>query len=133
MTASASRGRRGERASAALELALVLPLVLTMTLAVVQVGLLVKDQLVVADAARAGARQASVSTDDGSVRQAVEQAATGLSSGRLSVSISRSGSVGTPVTVQVTYRAPIAVPVVTWLFPSEVRLTTSATMRQETS
>jgi Flp pilus assembly protein TadG len=131
MTASASRDRRGERASAALELALVLPLVLTMTLAVVPVGLLVKDQLVVADAARAGARQASVSTDDSSIRQAVVQAATSLSSDRLTVAVSRSGSVGSPVTVQVTYRAPIAVPVVTWLFPPDVRLSTSATMRQE--
>ena len=42
---------RGERASAAVEFALVLPLILIMSLALVQVGLLVKDQLVVLGAA----------------------------------------------------------------------------------
>ena len=47
--------RARERASAAVEFALVLPLVLVMALALVQVGLLVKDQLVLLGSARAGA------------------------------------------------------------------------------
>jgi Flp pilus assembly protein TadG len=51
---SKSKGR-GERASASVEFALVLPLVLIMGLALLQVGLLVKDQLVVEGTARAGA------------------------------------------------------------------------------
>jgi Flp pilus assembly protein TadG len=47
---------RGDRGTAAVEFALVLPLVLTITLALLQVGLLVRDRLVVESAARAGAR-----------------------------------------------------------------------------
>jgi Flp pilus assembly protein TadG len=64
-TSSRSKDDAGERASAAVEFALVLPLVFIMALALVQVGLIVKDQLVVEEAARAGAREAAVTTDDG--------------------------------------------------------------------
>src|SRR5207245_11209466 len=61
--------RSSARGSAAVEFALVLPLLLVVGLALLQVGLLTKDQLIVQEAARAGARQAAVSNDDGSVRQ----------------------------------------------------------------
>jgi len=46
--------RVGERGTAAVEFALVLPLLLVLTLALVQVGLLAKDRLLVEAAARAG-------------------------------------------------------------------------------
>jgi Flp pilus assembly protein TadG len=125
-------GRGGQRGSAAVEFALVLPLLLIITLALVQVGLLVKDQLVVQEAARAAAREAAVSTDDDSARQAAIAAAGSLDPDRLEVSIEREGGAGTPVTVTVHYRAPIAVPAVGWLFPPEVDLDGTAVMRQET-
>lgn len=125
------RTRGSQRGSATLEFALVLPLVLILTLAVVQVGLLVKDQLIVVEAARAGARQAAVSEDDAQARAAAEQAAVSLRRDRLDVAVARDGGGGTPVRVDVRYRAPIVVPLVRWLFPSEVALASSATMRQE--
>jgi hypothetical protein len=49
-------GKAGERGTAAVEFALVLPLVLVLTLALVQVGLLARDRLIVEAAARAGTR-----------------------------------------------------------------------------
>jgi Flp pilus assembly protein TadG len=121
----------GSRGSATLEFALVLPLVLLMTLALVQVGVLVKDQLVVVESARAGAREASVSDDD-AARQAAVGAATSLDAARLDVAVERHGGAGAPVSVAVTYHAPIAIPIVAWLFPSTIDLSTTATMRQET-
>jgi Flp pilus assembly protein TadG len=124
--------RRGERASASVEFALALPLVLIMGLALLQVGLLVKDQLVVEGTARAGARQGAVSTDDEEVIRAVEKAAVSLDLERLEVQIQREGSVGTPVAVMVLYHAPVAVPLVDWLFPDVVDLGATAIMRQET-
>jgi Flp pilus assembly protein TadG len=123
--------RERERASAAVEFALVLPLVLIMTLALVQVGLLVKDQLVVEEAARAGARQAAVSTDDGWARQAAVDAAVSLDPNRLDVSVQRGGGGGAANSVLVIYHAPIAVPLVAWLFPARVDLQATAVMRQE--
>lgn len=120
------------RGSAAVELALVLPLVLLFALALVQVGLLAKDALVVLQAAREGAREASVTIDDDRVRQAALRGGS-LSPERTEVLVERGGGVGEPVTVEVAYRAPMIVPFVEWLFPDEVAVTSRATMRQETS
>jgi Flp pilus assembly protein TadG len=125
-------GRRGNGSgSASVEFALVLPLLLVVGLALLQVGLLAKDQLVLQEAARAGARQAAVSHDEGSVREATLAAAATLDRARIGVSIERAPSSDGPVTVTVTYAAPIAIPLVRWLFPSQVRLSARATMRQE--
>jgi hypothetical protein len=120
----------GGRGSAAVELALVLPLALLAALALVQVGLLGKDALVVVQAAREGAREAAVTTDDARVRQAALRGGN-LPDDRTEVQVARSGTAGDPVTVGVEYRVPLMVPFVEWLFPDEVTLSASATMRQE--
>lgn len=124
-----SEGRRG---SSTVELALVLPLALLAALAVLQVGLLAKDALVVGQAAREGAREAAVTTDDARARDAALRGG-GLPAERTEVEVARAGSVGDPVTVTVRYRAPLVVPFVEWLFPDEVELRSSTTMRQEAS
>ena len=123
--------RKGsDRGSASVEFALVLPILLVLVLAVVQVGLFVRDDLVLVGSARAGARQAAVSADDASVRDAVAQGAPGLDPSRIDVAISRTRR-GGPATVSVTYAAPQAVPFVGWLFPGTVTLQATAVMRQE--
>lgn len=120
-----------ERGSATVEFALVLPLVLLMALALVQVGLLVKDQVVVEEAARAGARQATVTTDDQEARDAAVAAAVSLDGDELDVSVDREGGTGSAVTVTVIYHAAVDIPLVSWLFPDAVDLRGVATMRQE--
>jgi len=127
---SAKRG--GERGTAAVEFALVLPLVLVMSLAIVQIGLLVKDQVLIEESARAGAREAAVTVDDGAVRQAVVAAAIGLDEEQLDVTVAREGGAGSAVTVTVVYHSPVGIPLVTWLFPDSVDLKGTAVMRQET-
>jgi Flp pilus assembly protein TadG len=122
---------KGERGTATAEFALVLPLVLLMALALVQVGLLVKDQIVVEEAARAGAREAAVTTDDAEARDAAIAAAVSLDTDQLEVTVDREGGVGSAVNVTVVYHAPIDIPLVSWLFPADVDVTGVATMRQE--
>jgi hypothetical protein len=100
-------------------------------LALVQVGLLVRDQLVLVGAARAGAREAAVTDREDEVREAVEQAATTLDPNRVQVSVNREGGQGDPVTVELAYTAEVLVPFVDWLFPSEVEMAARAIMRQE--
>jgi Flp pilus assembly protein TadG len=124
--------RARERGTAAVEFALVLPLVLIIALAMVQVGILVKDELVVEEAARAGARQAAVTPDDNSARQAALDAAVSLDPERAEVTVTRTGGSGSPVTVTFLYHAPVSVPLVGWLFRSAIDLSGKATMRQET-
>jgi Flp pilus assembly protein TadG len=121
---------RSERGSASLEFALVLPLLLVLTLAVLQVGLLVRDELVLVGAARAGAREAAVTEDDDRVRDAVARAAPGLDAESIDVAISRSHR-GDPATVSLRYEDPTRVPFVGWLFPRTITLRGEGTMRQE--
>lgn len=121
-----------DRGSAAVELALVLPLALIAALAIVQVGLLSKDALLVAQAAREGAREATVTLDEARVRDAALRGGA-LPGDRAEVSVHREGSVGDPVTVRVSYRASRVVPFVEWLFPRQVEVVAETTMRQETS
>jgi hypothetical protein len=85
----------------------------------------------VVHASRAGARQAAVEPDDGTVRPSVEAAAPGLDPARLEVVIERSGRLGSPVRVTVVYDAPIAVPIAGLFLPPEIPLHASTVMRQE--
>ena len=52
--------RAHERGSAAVEFALLLPILLLLLLALVQVGVIARDSLVLTQASRAGAREAAV-------------------------------------------------------------------------
>lgn len=122
---------RGERGTAAVEFALVLPVVLATVLAMVQVGLLVRDRLLVESAVRSGARIAAVEPGDDAVRSAVLRAAPSLDPTAVSVSVTRPGLRGEPVTVALGYVSQIEVPFVGWLFPTGVAMHADATDRQE--
>jgi Flp pilus assembly protein TadG len=127
-----TRARREERASASVEFALVLPLVLIMAMALLQIGLLAKDQLVVEGAARAGAREGAVTVDDTQAQQAAIRAAVSLDPNQLQVAVLREGGRGSSVTMNVVYHARVVVPLVSWLFPDSIDLSGTAVMRQET-
>ena len=132
-TASSRRTRSvgAERGTATVEFALVLPLLLVMCLALVQVGLLARDRLLVEAVARAGAREAALQADEAAIREAALAAGPGLEADAVTIGVTRSGSVGDPVTVEVGYAETIRVPFVDWLFGDTVTMSTSATDRQE--
>ena len=125
--------RRGneQRGASAVEFALVLPLLLVVALALVQVGLLVRDRLLVEAAARAGARTAAVEPDQVAIADAVARSAPDLDPGALTVGVARAGTQGDPVTVTVGYTASIKVPFIGWLITHGVEMTSTATDRQE--
>ncbi len=115
-----------DRGQATAEAALILPVIALALLAVVQIGLVVHDRIMVTHAAREGARVAAVEGGDRAVRDAVV-ASGGLAPDRLDVV--RTGS-GGRVTVVVRYRAPTNVPLIGPLI-GDVELIGSATMRRE--
>jgi Flp pilus assembly protein TadG len=117
--------------SATVEFALVLPLLLVVSLAFVQVALLGRDQLLVEAAARAGARAAAVTDDETAVVGAALRAAPTLDPSATSVTTTRVGVRGDPVTVEVRYSDAVRVPFVDWLVGSSVSISSTATMRQE--
>ena len=71
---------------ATVEAALVLPFIVMLLLAVVQVGLLARDQVLVTHAAREAARAAAVNPDRGAVVDAAHES-TALDADRMTVDV----------------------------------------------
>jgi len=124
----ATRGN-GDEGQAAVELALVLPLVATLLLALVQVGLIVRDQILVIHAAREAAREAAVDPGPDIPARAAASSST-LDANRLTVEAHDRAGPGSRVRIKVSYRAPTDVPLVGGVIP-DITLEASATMRVE--
>ncbi|MBW3645695.1 MAG: pilus assembly protein [Actinobacteria bacterium] len=118
-----------DRGQAAVELALVLPLVAALALALLQVALVVRDQVLVVHAAREGARAAAVSDDPGAA-QAAALAGARLIPDRVVVEASGRGEAGSRVRVLVRYVSVTDLPLVGPLV-GDVDLSGSASMRVE--
>jgi Flp pilus assembly protein TadG len=123
------RREREDGGQASVELALVLPLVMILLLAVVQLGLLVRDQILVVHAAREAVREAAVDPAADAPRRAALASST-LSDDRLTVSTTGRGPVGSRVRVEVSYRASTGVPLLGAAI-GDFTLRASATMRVE--
>jgi hypothetical protein len=115
----------GERGQASVELALVLPVLIFFLLGLVQTALVARDRVLLQDAARAAAREASVGADLVRVRDAARRSLAGVT-----VEVRRTGGVGEPVVVVARYHDRTDLPIVGGLFP-DIDLTARATMRAE--
>ena len=121
--------RRADGAQSTVELALLLPVVVLLLLAVLQVGLLGRDVLLVTHASREAARAAAVDADPGAARRAAI-ASSGLDADRMDVRVSGRDGAGSRVRVVVSYRAPTSVPIVGGLLGDRT-LHAAVTMRVE--
>jgi Flp pilus assembly protein TadG len=121
---SAQRPTR-DSGQAAVELTLTLPLVLIMLMAVVQVGIIVRDQVLVLHGAREAARQAAVSPDPQGSAQFAAMAATGFHDLDVSVEVT-----DRLVIVHVHRDAPTDVPLVGVVL-GDVGLDATVTMHRE--
>ncbi len=116
---------------ATVELALSLPILAMFILAIVQVGVVVRDQLAVIHAAREGARAAAIdntASPMSAARRGVERT-SGLDATRRRVATTVSDGL---VTVVVTYRSPTDVPVIGTFLPDRT-LTATVVMALEPS
>jgi Flp pilus assembly protein TadG len=126
--AGEARSRDGP-GQAAVELALALPLLLVVLLSVVQIGLVVRAQLLVTHAAREGARAAAVDATPGAAAAAAAASAD-LDPSRLTVRTSGRAGAGSRVEVEVRYLVVTDVPIV-GAFVVDVTVRSTATMRVE--
>jgi Flp pilus assembly protein TadG len=129
MTAKTKRNRiRDERGQAMTEFAIVLPILIVLLFGIVQFGILFNNYVTLTDAARAGARAAAVSRQDGdpsgTATAAVRSSANGLNQATLGVQVSSTWAPGDPVTVQATY--PYSISLLGWIVSSG-SLTTKTT------
>ncbi len=116
------RWSRGE-GQASVELALALPIVFLVLLAVVHVGLVAREQVLVTHAAHEAARAAAVGADP----QAAARSSAGLKRSAMTVEVSREGDW---VRVEVTYRSNPGVALI-GRFVRARTLKASAVMRVE--
>jgi TadE-like protein len=120
---------RREGGQATVELVLALPVVVITLLAVIQVGVVVRDRVLVVHAAREAARAAAVNPEP-SAAAAAGRAATGLDPGRFEIAIGPQRAPGQRLTVTAHYRAPTRVPLVGNLI-GDVALQADVTTRIE--
>jgi hypothetical protein len=118
-----------ERGQATVEVALALPVIALLLMVVVQVGLVVRAQVLVTHAAREGARAAAVDGAPDAARHAVE-ASTPLDPHLLTVRVTGRDGAGSRVRVEVDYRLVTDLPLVGRLLP-DLTLTGVTTMRVE--
>jgi len=111
------------------ELALTFPLVVLMLLSIIQVGLVVRDQILVVHASREAARAGAVSGDPNEVRRAAVGSSS-LKSGRMQIDVNDRGAPGSTLTVTIRYSAPTEVPLIGAFLP-DVRLRAVTSMRVE--
>lgn len=118
-----------DEGQAAVEVALVLPLLVVLLLAIVQVVVVARDQVLVVHAARAGAREAAVGADPAAVRRAVAEAGS-LKVDRLVVDTNMVGPGQDVVITRVRFRAGTDVALVGPLLPDIVLEGTAAMPRE---
>jgi len=127
------RGYAAERGSMTVEFALTMPLFCLVLLAVLQAGIVARANVLVTQAAREGARQATTSDNYGEIERAARRAAGGIDSDSLSISYTASDGwrAGNPVTVTASYEVPCLFPGLTSVYPQGFRLSEATTMRLE--
>jgi Flp pilus assembly protein TadG len=121
--------RHAGRGQAVVELALTFPLIVLLLLAVVQLGLVVRDQILVIHAAREAARVGAVDPDPGAPRNAAIRS-TDLNGDRMGVETTSRGREGSTLRVTVRYSSPTEVPLVGAFLP-DVRLRAVVAIRVE--
>ena len=120
---------RAERGQSTVELALLLPVVVVLLLAVLQVGLVARDVVLVTHAAREAARAAAVDADPGAPRRAAVQS-SGLDPNRVRVRVDTPVGVPRRARVTLVYRSATSVPLVGALLRDRT-VRSVATMRVE--
>ena len=114
---------------ATVELALLMPVILLLLLAVVQLGWVTRDQVLVANAAREAARAVAVDARPGAALEAARRSGA-LDPAELRVEVGVRGPVGSTVRVVVRYRSVTDAPLI-GPFVGDVELKADATMRVE--
>ncbi|HTN79363.1 MAG TPA: TadE family protein [Acidimicrobiales bacterium] len=121
---------RGDGGQATVELALVLPVFVMLLLLVIQVGVLVRDQVMVIHAAREGARAAAVTGANAAAAENAALAAAGLPLRSTDVVTTPPGTKHDLVRVEVRYTDSTNVPLVGRLL-GDVHITGTVSMRVE--
>lgn len=130
---SIKRYIRNNRGQALVEFALIVPVLLMLVLGIMEFSMVIHQYMVVAGASREGARAAALGGSNAAIEAAVQNAATGLDSTKLTVTPSPTPTrtQGDPVTVTVTYPFKPITPLIGAFFSEDYRVKGITVMRVE--
>ncbi|MEW6182298.1 MAG: TadE/TadG family type IV pilus assembly protein [Bacillota bacterium] len=125
---------KNNRGQATVELALILPILLLILFCIMELGRIFSAYLIITNAAREGARQASIGATDTVIETSVDNAASTLETSRLTVSISPAQVdriTGVTSTVTVNYSVYLVIPMVSDIIQNPFPLQATSVMRVE--
>jgi len=124
---------KNQKGQALVEFAIILPLLLLLVMGIFQFGMMINSYLTIQNITREGARAAIVGSMDSEIIHRMKQISPTLNHNQLSIDITPSQGIrrsGESLTVKVSYRYPMTVPIISNLF-SEVTLNAKTSMRVE--
>jgi Flp pilus assembly protein TadG len=123
---------KNNRGQAVVEFALILPVLTLLLAGMMEFGLVINQYMVVAEAAREGARSAAVGSSDATVTSVAKAAASQIDKGQLIVAISPAARTqGNSVTVTVTNPVQAITLLMNPFFPAGFTVQGVTTMRVE--
>jgi len=123
---------KNNRGQALVEFALVLPVLVLLIIGSMEFGLVINQYMVLAEAAREGARSAALGGSDTDVITVVQTAASQIDTTQLTITILPALRIrGSGVTVTVRKPVQAITPLISPFFPSGFKMQGAATMRVE--
>ncbi len=123
---------RSQAGQSTVEFAIIFPFLLIIFLLLAQTVMVLRAQIVVTGAAREAARKGVETASGAMITGAAYSASEGLDHEHMQVDIDcPARKRGEPITVRVQYQVPIYLPFIDRLFPSDITVTGSSTMRIE--
>lgn len=126
--------RRDEEGQALVEFALVVVLFMALLSGIVDLGRVASIYVVMANAAREGARAGALGRGDTEIITTVKRAGATLDTGRLEIAVSppaTSRGRGVPLEVRLSYQVDLLMPVTATLLPNPLPLQAATVMRME--
>lgn len=123
---------KNNRGQALVEFALILPVLMLLVVGIMEFSLVINQYMIVAEAAREGARSAAVGGSNATVTSVTKMAASQIDKGQLVVAVSPDTRVrGNSVTVTVTNPVQTVTLLMTPFFPAGFTVQGVTTMRVE--
>lgn len=125
---------RNQKGQSLIEFAIILPLLLLILMSIAEFGMMLNSYLTIRNACREGARSGIVGSFDADIKSTIVGTSPSLEEADLTINITPSygnRKSGDPLTVSLSYKYHLTVPIISGLLNNTVILNSQTTMRIE--
>jgi Flp pilus assembly protein TadG len=125
---------KDQKGQALVEFAVILPLLLLLIMGIIEFGLMLNSYLTVRNVSREGARAGIVGSTNAEIENTIISTSPNLEESKLTINITPtegSRKSGDTLTVQLTYKYELIVPIISSLLGNEIDLKAQTSMRIE--